>query len=61
MGGENILDMGEPVLVTRWQKRHDPSFGLVPDVDIPIRYIGLREGKMREELLLNREMLEHET
>lgn len=61
MGGEIfILDMGEPVLIDTLARDMIRLSGLVPDVDIPIRYIGLREGeKMREELLLNREMLEN--
>jgi FlaA1/EpsC-like NDP-sugar epimerase len=61
LGGEIfILDMGEPVLIDTLARDMIRLSGLVPDVDIPIRYIGLREGeKMREELLLNREMLEN--
>jgi FlaA1/EpsC-like NDP-sugar epimerase len=51
-GGETfILDMGEPVLIDQLARQMIQLSGLVPDVDVPIVYSGLRPGeKLSEEL-----------
>lgn len=58
-GGEIfILDMGEPVKIDDLAKDMIRLSGLEPDVDIHIKYTGLRPGeKLYEELLLNEEGL----
>lgn len=52
-GGETfILDMGKPVLIADMARALIRFHGLEPDVDIPIRYTGLRPGeKLYEELI----------
>ena len=56
-GGETyILDMGEPVKIDKLARQIIQLSGLMPDVDVPIVYTGLRPGeKLFEELWTDRE------
>ena len=49
-----ILDMGKPVKIADLARNLIQLSGLIPDVDIEIRYTGLRPGeKLYEELLVD--------
>lgn len=54
-GGETfVLDMGSPVKIDDLAKKMISLSGFVPNVDIKIKYIGMRPGeKMYEELLVD--------
>lgn len=51
-----VLEMGEPLKIVDLARQMITMAGLVPDVDIAIRYMGLRPGeKLHEELLYDDE------
>lgn len=56
-GGEIfVFDMGEPVLISDLAKKMIRLYGLIPNIDVDIRYTGLRPGeKLYEELLNDQE------
>lgn len=54
-----VLDMGEPIRIDDLARNMIRLSGFEPDVDIKIKYTGLRPGeKLYEELLLNTEGIE---
>ena len=51
-----VLDMGEPVRIMDLAKKLIRAYGYEPNVDMPIKIIGLRPGeKLYEELLMDSE------
>ena len=51
-----VLDMGEPVRIMDLAQKLIRAYGYVPNVDMPIKIIGLRPGeKLYEELLMDTE------
>jgi FlaA1/EpsC-like NDP-sugar epimerase len=57
-GGIFVLDMGEPVKIVDLARRMIRLAGLRPEIDVAIRYTGLRPGeKLYEELFHGRETL----
>lgn len=51
-----VLDMGEPVRIMDLAQKLIRAYGFEPDVDMPIKIIGLRPGeKLYEELLMDSE------
>lgn len=55
-----VLDMGEPIRIVDLARQMITMAGRVPDVDIPLRYTGLRPGeKLTEELLTEEEERTH--
>ena len=52
-----VLDMGEPVRIMDLAKKLIRAYGYEPNVDMPIKIIGLRPGeKLYEELAMEEEM-----
>ena len=55
-GSISVLDMGEPVRIMDLAQKLIRAFGYEPNVDMPIKIIGLRPGeKLYEELLMDSE------
>jgi FlaA1/EpsC-like NDP-sugar epimerase len=49
-----ILDMGDPIKIMDLARDVITFYGKIPEVDIPIKYIGLRPGeKLHEELIFD--------
>ena len=59
MGGNGeifVFDMGAPVKISDLAKKMIQLYGYIPNIDIPIKYTGLRPGeKLYEELLVDGE------
>ncbi len=54
-----VLDMGEPINILELAKNMIRLYGLVPEKDIDIRYLGVRRGeKLNEELVAKHEELQ---
>ncbi len=61
-GGEIfIFDMGQPVKIIDLAKKMIRLAGYTPDVDIPIKFTGLRPGEKLYEELLNKREITRET
>lgn len=60
-GGEIlVLEMGDPVKIDDLARNLIELHGLIPEVDIEIKYTGLRQGeKLYEELLVDTENCDH--
>ncbi len=56
-GGEIfVFDMGAPVKISDLAKKMIRLYGYIPNIDIPLKYTGLRPGeKLYEELLVDGE------
>ena len=55
-GSIYVLDMGEPVRIMELAKKLIRFYGYEPDVNMPIKIVGLRPGeKLYEELLMDSE------
>jgi FlaA1/EpsC-like NDP-sugar epimerase len=52
--GTFVLDMGEPVRIDALARKMIRSWGLEPDRDIEIHYVGLRPGEKLDEELIGR-------
>jgi Polysaccharide biosynthesis protein len=59
LGAILVLDMGEPVSILELARRMISLAGFVPGTDIPIEFVGIRDGeKLHEELFDDDESLE---
>lgn len=59
LGAILVLDMGEPVPILELARRMISLAGFVPNTDIPIEFVGMRDGeKLHEELFDDNETLE---
>ena len=51
-----VFDMGDPVKISDLAKKMIRLYGYIPNIDIPLKYTGLRPGeKLYEELLVDGE------
>lgn len=58
-GAVLVLDMGEPILIVELARRMISLAGFVPEKDIAIEFVGIRDGeKLHEELFDDDEMVE---